>query len=208
MRSLRVWYPPLSDRADAVVVDKPLRTATLLKTGSFANTTDTAITFAMPSDSDSTSNKTMIIWAYGSKNPGNKNAAANIAMHTAFGTGYLALMTPMGKNGAATQPAASPGGNAPAASGTSGETDSDRRQRMLQLHVLFGALATMLCFPLGILVPRLARGMTDKRWWFGVHSVFNGLIGFAFVITAFAIARSTFGGGFDSLHRVSPSLRQ
>lgn len=204
MLNLQVRFPCTCAGADAdPSVEKPARAATLLKTGSFANTTDTAITCAMPSDADSTSNQTKIIWAYCNKNPGNKNPATNIAMHTAFGSGYLALMTPLSKDGAATQPAASPSGNAAPASNNGGSSNSDWRTGMLLLHVLFGALATMVCFPIGILVPRLARGMTDRRWWFGVHSVVNGLLGFVFVVTAFAIARLTFGGGFDSLHRVN-----
>jgi hypothetical protein len=76
-------------------------------------------------------------------------------------------------------------------------------------HVVVGALATMLFLPLGTLVPRFARGMTTKRWWFPVHSAVNGIIGFILVIAAFAIAMANFGddGNFNTTHRVSlPAL--
>lgn len=63
----------------------------------------------------------------------------------------------------------------------------------------------MLVLPLGTLVPRFARGLTTKRWWFPVHSAVNGIIGFGLVIVAFGIARSNFEReeGLDAAHRVS-----
>lgn len=59
----------------------------------------------------------------------------------------------------------------------------------------------MALFPAGILVPRIARGLTEKRWWFPVHGAVNGLLGFGLVVAAFGIAKANFSGGYNSTHR-------
>lgn len=64
----------------------------------------------------------------------------------------------------------------------------------------------MVLFPSGILVPRIARGLAEKRWWFAVHGVVNGLLGFGLVIAAFGIAKANFSGGYNSAHRVSVQI--
>jgi uncharacterized membrane protein YidH (DUF202 family) len=73
---------------------------------------------------------------------------------------------------------------------------------MLVAHVVCGALATMCFLPIGVLVPRFARGLTTASWWFALHSVINGIIAFGLILAAFGIAVSSFDGGINSTHRV------
>jgi hypothetical protein len=61
----------------------------------------------------------------------------------------------------------------------------------------------MILIPIGILVPRISRGLTEARWWFPVHAAVNGLLAGGLIIAAFAIAVSNFNDeGINSSHRV------
>ena len=87
-----------------------------------------------------------------------------------------------------------------------GESGKTSASMMLICHVVCGALATMLFFPLGVLIPRYARGLGINRWWFPVHGAVNGVLGLVFVMAAFGIAVVHFeddGGIMSSTHRVS-----
>ncbi|CAD6578761.1 MAG: hypothetical protein TREMPRED_002264 [Tremellales sp. Tagirdzhanova-0007] len=71
-------------------------------------------------------------------------------------------------------------------------------------HAVCGALGTLLFLPIGILIPRISRGLTTHRWWFPAHSIVNGLLGFAFITAAFGIAVANFdvdGGISSTTHR-------
>ena len=55
-------------------------------------------------------------------------------------------------------------------------------------HATCGALATMLFIPLGVLVPRLTRGLTTSRWWFPAHAAIVGLVAYGLVSAAWGLA--------------------
>nr|XP_018262482.1 uncharacterized protein I303_05499 [Kwoniella dejecticola CBS 10117]OBR84640.1 hypothetical protein I303_05499 [Kwoniella dejecticola CBS 10117] len=180
------------------VDSNPPRKASLLTSSSFSNSSSTSITFTIPSSSNT--NSTNLIWAYGNKNPGTSNSGtSNLAQHLASGNTQIALLatelptsTSSGAGGTT-----SATGNGP----NSGNLSTGVSKNILVAHVVCGALATMLILPIGILIPRIARGFTMKRWWFPAHGAMNGLIAFALIVTAFGIARANFSGGFTSTHR-------
>ncbi|AFR95058.2 hypothetical protein C343_03148 [Cryptococcus neoformans C23] len=172
------------------VVSSPSRKASLKSSLSYSNSSSTSITFTVPSNSFTT-NQTSLIWAYSKKNPGNSAVNAMIKQHTASGNTELNLLSTLMNST-----------NTTVTSGADSESPADSTSRQaLIAHVACGAVATMALFPSGILVPRIARGLTGKRWWFPVHGVVNGLLGFGFVVAAFGIAKANFSGGYNSTHR-------
>ncbi|ADV21802.1 Conserved hypothetical protein [Cryptococcus gattii WM276] len=172
------------------VVSSPSRKATLKSSLSYSNSSSTSITFTVPSNPLIT-NQTSLIWAYSNKNPGNSAVNATIKQHTASGNTKLNLLSTLTNST-----------NTTISSGADSESPSDSASHQaLIAHVACGAVATMVLFPSGILVPRIARGLTEKRWWFAVHGVVNGLLGFGLVIAAFGIAKANFSGGYNSAHR-------
>lgn len=80
---------------------------------------------------------------------------------------------------------------------------------LIVAHVACGALATMLFLPFGILTARWCRAVSIRaRLWFPVHSSSNGIIALSLIVTAFAIARSSFPGNFSDSHRVGELAHQ
>ncbi|WVQ80714.1 hypothetical protein IAT38_002819 [Cryptococcus sp. DSM 104549] len=175
------------------VVSSPPRKASLISSSSFSNSSTTSITFTLPASSNTT-NSTAIIWAYGNTNPDSSSEDAKITQHLASGNTKLALLGVLSNST-----------NTTISSGDSGSSDdgttTSSSHKILVAHVVCGALAAMAVLPTGMLVPRIARGMTTSRWWFPVHGVLNGILGFGLVTAAFAIARANFDGGFNSSHR-------
>lgn len=58
----------------------------------------------------------------------------------------------------------------------------------------------MVFLPLGVLIPRYARGLSGQRWWLPVHGAVNGVLGGALIIATYALSQQTLGtgGGDDS----------
>ncbi|WWC70667.1 uncharacterized protein I206_104618 [Kwoniella pini CBS 10737] len=178
------------------VDSNPPRKATLLTSSSFSNSSSTSIAFTLPSSSNT--NSTNIIWAYGNKNPSSSDSGtSNIAQHLASGNTQIALLASQLPSSTSTNGTTSTTGNG----SNSGNISNGVSKNILIAHVVCGASATMFILPIGILVPRLARGFTLKRWWFPVHGALNGLIAFGLIVAAFAIALANFSGGFSSTHR-------
>lgn len=74
---------------------------------------------------------------------------------------------------------------------------------VIVVHVVFGALATMFLLPIGIMIPRYARGLTTARWWFPLHT---GVQGLAVVAGVGALATALWlGGAGGSNHQVGLS---
>lgn len=73
---------------------------------------------------------------------------------------------------------------------------------MLIAHAVCGAIATVFLLPMGVLIPRIARGINLSRWWFPAHGAINGIISSVLIITAFAIAKSSLDSA--GTHEVSP----
>nr|XP_019012657.1 uncharacterized protein I206_02152 [Kwoniella pini CBS 10737]OCF51438.1 hypothetical protein I206_02152 [Kwoniella pini CBS 10737] len=202
----------ITDSSSAFSVDSnPPRKATLLTSSSFSNSSSTSIAFTLPSSSNT--NSTNIIWAYGNKNPSSSDSGtSNIAQHLASGNTQIALLASQLPSSTSTNGTTSTSGkpltsasrkpNSIAGNGSnSGNISNGVSKNILIAHVVCGASATMFILPIGILVPRLARGFTLKRWWFPVHGALNGLIAFGLIVAAFAIALANFSGGFSSTHR-------
>jgi hypothetical protein len=171
-----------------IVVSSPARSASLVSSSSFANSSATSMTFTMPSDSSQlTAGSTFnLMWAYSGSNPASSAVDASLRQHSGAGVFQFDLT--------AQYDVAGTGGESTTESteSSSGSGSSSGRN-ILVAHVVTGALATMLFLPLGILTPRYARGLTTKRWWFPAHSANNGVIAFALVIAAYAIGQSKFG---------------
>ncbi|WVQ96841.1 hypothetical protein IAU59_003948 [Kwoniella sp. CBS 9459] len=209
------------------VVSNPSRKASLLTSASFSNTSTTSITFSIPSLTgvNSSTNSTALIWAYSTQNPGSAAVDATIQQHLASGNTKIALLATLdssipsapgstmdpisgntGSSGGGSTGSGSGSGNGTVSGGGSvegGIIESGSSKNILIAHVVCGALATMAVLPIGILVPRIARGLTTSRWWFPVHAALNGILGFGLIVAAFAIARANFHdhGGFNSTHR-------
>ncbi|OCF41515.1 hypothetical protein I317_04718, partial [Kwoniella heveanensis CBS 569] len=208
------------------VVSSPPRKASLLTSASFSNTSTTSITFSIPSLTgvNSSTNSTALIWAYSTQNPGSAAVDATILQHLASGNTKISLlatldssipstpgstMNPIIGGGTTSGSGSGSGSGSSGTSGTSGgasaggSTAFESNKNILIAHVVCGALATMAVLPIGILVPRIARGLTTSRWWFPVHAAMNGILGFGLIVAAFAIARANFHnhGGFNSTHR-------
>ncbi|GFZ45290.1 hypothetical protein JCM24511_03016 [Saitozyma sp. JCM 24511] len=186
-----------TQQAMPMVVPNPARKATLVTSTSFKDSSGVGITFTLPSNS-SVTNSTSLIWAYGATNPKSSSANATLLQHLASGNAQLALLAPITNtsisgiaDSAATGSAGS--GSVVSSSGTS--------RSILIAHIVCGALATMFFLPVGILVPRIARGLSSRRWWFPIHSTGMGIFAFGFVVAAFSIARTYFPGRFNSKHR-------
>ncbi|WVF69342.1 hypothetical protein IAT40_004118 [Kwoniella sp. CBS 6097] len=210
------------------VVSSPPRKASLLTSASFSNTSTTSITFSIPSvtGANASTNSTALIWAYSTQNPGSAAVDATIQQHLASGNTKISLlatldptipstpgstMNPLSGTGSGSTTNSGGGGSSGGTGGTSGGagagggiiSEFGANKGILIAHVVCGALATMAILPIGILVPRIARGLTTSRWWFPVHAALNGILGFGLIVAAFAIARANFHdhGGFNSTHR-------
>jgi hypothetical protein len=75
---------------------------------------------------------------------------------------------------------------------------------VLIAHVVCGATATLVLLPLGVLIPRYGRAVTNGRWWFPVHMAVQ-IIGLALAIVAIATGYNM-GGGGGPAHPVSLSV--
>ncbi|WVQ72831.1 hypothetical protein IAR50_002392 [Cryptococcus sp. DSM 104548] len=191
-----------ASHAMPTVVSSPPREATLLSSASFSNSSTTSISFTLPSNA-TVSNGTSIIYAVGSTNPGDSAADATLKQHSVSGNSKIYLLTPWSTNSTSSSNSSS---SSNPTSSTGDDTSSDdsatsKRHRMLIAHVACGAVATMALFPIGVITPRIARGLTTSRWWLPVHGAVNGLLGFGLVVAAFGIARGNFDGNFETPHR-------
>ncbi|ORY28521.1 hypothetical protein BCR39DRAFT_535096 [Naematelia encephala] len=172
------------------VVSSPARKATLLSSSSFSNTSSTAITFTLPITSASTTsaNSTKLIWAYGGTNPKSTSTSATIRQHNNMGTMSIDLLAAYSSTSSSS-------------SSSSDSSSAGPSYSVMIAHAVMGGLATLLFFPVGVLIPRIARGFSIKRWWFPAHSVMNGIIGGVLVIAAFGLGVNKFQGGINSAHR-------
>ena len=78
--------------------------------------------------------------------------------------------------------------------------------KLKQIEEVTGFLTKNMAFfflPAGVVVPRIARGLTTSRWWFVVHAVVQGGIVVVLAIAGFSIAWAYFSYGLDTPHRVS-----
>lgn len=167
----------------------PPRQATIQTVNSFSNSSTTALSFSVPSNGQ---NKTSVIWALSTTNPGKNDPATNLFQHTFRGLEFFNLDQPY--DGTVVR--------APSPFPISSKTvrPDGRAAFVLIAHIVCGAIAVMMVLPGGVVVPRITRGLTTSRWWFQFHAINQGLTSLALVCAAYGIARS-FGGPIDTRHR-------
>ena len=175
----------------------------------YSNSSGTRYTFTVPALNTSTTGPTSHIWAFSHTRPGSSSASSPLMQHDASGTMQLDLTADLNAAPSTTRPRPRPTGYGYPTSAANGNgagfgRGGWSRQSVLLAHVVCGALATMLFLPIGVLVPRIARGLTSKRWWFPVHSAVNGLVGTVLVVAAYGTARGELHrAAVSSVHRVS-----
>lgn len=177
------------------------RRAELNNTISHFNSSSVRAVFSLPATSSS-GGSTNLIWATSPDAPSSDAVDATIRQHTEHG--YLTLdLSKSISNGTASPTTSS----VPTSNNDDGDSsstaDADARQRVLLAHAVCGALAAMLIIPSMVLVPRIARGLTRKRWWFPIHAAGSGMLGMGLVLAAFLIAITQFDGEAGPTHRVS-----
>ncbi|RXK41617.1 hypothetical protein M231_01116 [Tremella mesenterica] len=171
--------------AQPKLVSSPPSVASL-SASSYSNTSNTQLTFSIPSTSTTSQ---PLIYAYSATNPSSSSPDAIIKIHTSFGTTTLDLSAALSSGQVSTSTG---GGSSPS--------------KALIAHVVLGVLSTAFFIPIGALVPRIARGLTGKRWWFATHQAVQGVIGLGMVVAAFVIAVWNFDGGINSSHRLFGAL--
>ncbi len=190
-------YPSiqLTDQSNLPVVSNPPRQATLLSSSSFANSTSTQITFALPASTTDSSilNATSLIWAYSKVNPKSSSVSATIVQHDSSGEMTIALLAPLSSSGGSTSPVIIDNGN----------SDSTPDHNWLVAHAVIGGLGAMVFIPIGVTIPRISRSLSGRRWWFPVHASVQGVIALILVLAAWAIAAKITHGGSGDAHRVS-----
>lgn len=218
--------PCQAERLTAVTPNPP-RTASLAMAQTFSNSTTTSISFTIPSPTSVNLNTTDIIWAYSAQNPRSSALDARLVQHAASGYFVLPLLAALQAPATTTAGSSVPAGSANTQSAASGTpavpeislrpasiTDGDAQitttgdnRHLLLAHAVCGSLGTMVFIPLGVIIPRYARGLGTKRWWLPVHGVMNGLLGGVLVLITYIIARTTFHRHTSerSVHRVSPA---
>jgi len=72
---------------------------------------------------------------------------------------------------------------------------------ILIAHVACAAAATLFLLPLGVLIPRYARALSTRRWWFPVHMIVQ-LVGIVLALVALGTGFHLGGEGGDT-HPVS-----
>jgi hypothetical protein len=147
------------------VVSNPDRNATALQYKTSATSSQTSLSFEIPSASGS-----RIIWAYSQTAPSSpSDPGSSITQHDSMGTMQLAT------------------GN-----GTTGDTGDDvvpltNTQRMLVAHGIIMTLAFLLILPFGAIFVRLTRTWIPGRYWFATHWIFQWPFAGALITIGFAL---------------------
>ena len=208
------------------MVRNPPRIASLSTAHTSANSTTTSISFTIPSPpTNAFLNATDIIWAYSAQNPRSCAIDARLVQHAASGYMVLPLLSPL----QAAPVSATASGPRTASSTSTPEVSlrpatitnsanepittsfTGRNHRLLVAHAVCGALATMVFLPLGVLIPRYARGLGTARWWLPIHGAVNGVLGGLLVLVAYTIGRSSFhrhAAANNTVHRVRAKVAQ
>jgi hypothetical protein len=76
--------------------------------------------------------------------------------------------------------------------------------QILIAHVVCGAAATLVLLPLGVLIPRYARALSGRQWWFPLHIIVQ-LAGIVLALVALGTGFNM-GGVPGSAHPVCSPL--
>ncbi|KZW01863.1 hypothetical protein EXIGLDRAFT_716508 [Exidia glandulosa HHB12029] len=154
------------------VVPSPPRVATLDDSASEALAALPTFAFTIPTQSGTKQN---LIWAFGSTNPGSKDASATLVQHDIGSSGPIILdvSQPVGVSGT------------PTASGSELPPLSSS-QKLIVAHAVVFAIAFMLLLPVGALFARLLR--TSTTFWFKAHWIVQFYITAPAIILGFAFS--------------------
>lgn len=167
-------------------VSNPSRVATALQYKTSSTSSQTSLSFEIPTASGSRT----IVWAYAQTAPSNpSDPGSTITQHD--DQGVMQLSTGNGTTG-------------------SGNTDDviplTNAQRMLVAHGIIMTMAFLLVLPFGAIFVRLSRTWIPGRFWFATHWIFQWpfagaliTIGFALGVTVIEQAGKSH---FSSDHRV------
>lgn len=145
------------------VVSNPDRVATALQYKTSSTSSQTSLSFEIPSASGSDN----LIWAYSSTKPSTpSNPGSVIVQHDDMGTMHL----PLGDS-----------------SSGDDEVPLTNTQRMLLAHAILMAIAFLFVLPFGAIFVRLTRTWIPGRFWFATHWIFQWPLAGALITIGFAL---------------------
>lgn len=171
------------------VVSNPDRVAKALQYKTSSTSSQTSLSFEIPSDTGSSN----LIWAYSSVAPSTpSNPGSNIVQHDDMGT----MQLPLDGN--------SSGGDDDA------EVPLTNYQRMIVAHAIIMATAFLFVLPFGAIFVRLTRTWISGRFWFATHWIFQWGLAGALITLGFALAVNVIQQQgkehFSSTHKVRNRL--
>jgi hypothetical protein len=148
------------------VASNPDRVATALQYKTSFSSSQTSVSFEIPTSNGSAS----LIWAYSSNTPSTPSSpSSDIVQHDDMGT----MQLPLGDS-------------------SSGDDDDEvpltANQRMLVAHALFMTIGFLFVLPFGAIFVRLSRTWIPGRIWFGTHWIFQWPFAGALITIGFALA--------------------
>ncbi|THH02961.1 hypothetical protein EW145_g6651 [Phellinidium pouzarii] len=144
------------------VVSSPPRIATAVPTLTSVTGSTPKFGYSIPANSDTSQ---AIIWAFGTTNPDDSSASANLVMHVDSGTLTLDLTNPLSSNSSATDPASSGGSSSPSSGASSAPLLPF--QKLIVAHAVVLGIAFLILLPAGALLARWLR--TISPLWFRGH---------------------------------------
>ena len=152
------------------VVSNPSRVATALQYKTSATSSQTSLSFEIPSASGSQT----IVWAYSKTAPSTpSNSGSSFIQHDDMGMMQFTLSS-----------------NGTTGSGSSNDVPLTSAQRTLVIHGIIMAIAFLLILPLGAIIVRLTRTWIPGRIWFATHWMFQWPLAGALITAGFALGVS------------------
>lgn len=152
------------------VVSNPSRVATALQYKTLATSSQTSLTFEIPSSAGSQN----IIWAYSQTAPSTpSNPGSSFVQHDDMGVMQFTLST-----------------NGTTGSGSSDDLPLTSAQMTLLIHAIFMTTGFLFVLPFGAIFVRLSRTWIPGRIWFATHWIFQWPLAGALITVGFALGVS------------------
>jgi hypothetical protein len=146
------------------VVSDPPRVATALQYKTSSTSSQTSLSFEIPSTTD----PSKLIWAYSSNTPSTpSDPGSAIVQHDDMGT----ILLPLGDD-----------------SSGDDEVSLTNTQRMLVAHGIIMSIAFLFVLPFGAIFVRLTRTWIPGRFWFATHWIFQWLLAGTLITIGFSLA--------------------
>ena len=146
------------------VVSNPDRVATALQYKTLFTSSQTTLSFEIPSANASHN----LIWAYSTNTPSTPSSpSSNIVQHDYQGT----MQLPLGDS-----------------SSDDDEVPLTNNQRMILAHAIIMAIAFLFVLPFGAIFVRLTRTWIPGRFWFATHWIFQWLLAGVLITIGFSLA--------------------